>query len=331
MKFKEFVGIDISKLTFDVVLQSNQAFIQCSNKLEGFKKLVNWSIKQSQFTKDETLFCMEHTGIYSLPLASYFAENGFHFIMIPGLQIKRSMGIQRGKDDKIDAKRIAQYAYQKRDSLHPSTLPAKDILYLRKLMSLRDRYVKQKAGFLKDKKEYRDFLKHSENKFIFQMIDSSIRELEKKIAKIECEMKKIVENNELIFKQYMLITSIKGVGMQTAISVIVLTNCFENFQTWRQFASYSGTAPFPYRSGTSIKGKTKVSQLANKKMKALLNMCARTAIQYNHEIKAYYERKIANGDNPMAILNNVRNKLLARIFAVVQRGTPYVNTYKFAS
>lgn len=331
MKFKEFVGIDISKLTFDVVLQSNQAFIQCSNKLEGFKKLVNWSIKQSQFTKDETLFCMEHTGIYSLPLASYFAENGFHFIMIPGLQIKRSMGIQRGKDDKIDAKRIAQYAYQKRDSLHPSTLPAKDILYLRKLMSLRDRYVKQKAGFLKDKKEYRDFLKHSENKFIFQLIDSSIRELEKKIAKIEYEMKKIVENNELIFKQYMLITSIKGVGMQTAISVIVLTNCFENFQTWRQFASYSGTAPFPYRSGTSIKGKTKVSQLANKKMKALLNMCARTAIQYNYEIKAYYERKLIKGDNPMAILNNIRNKLLARIFAVVQRGTPYVNTYKFAS
>lgn len=331
MKFNEFVGIDISKLTFDAVVQSNQAFLNCSNKLEGFKRLVNWTFKQSKFSKEETLFCMEHTGIYSLLLATYFAENNFHFVLIPGLEIKRSLGIQRGKDDKIDAKRIVQYAYQKRDSIEPSTLPAKDILLLRRLMSLRDRLVKHRTGFLKDKKENQMFLKHSENKFIFQQIESSISDLDKRIAKTEKEMMLIVQNNELIFKQFQLITSIVGVGMQTALYVIAFTNCFENFKTWRQFASYSGTAPFPYKSGTSIKGRTKVSHLANKKLKALFNMCARSAIQFNPEIKAYFERKKANGDNGMSIMNSIRNKIIARIFAVVQRGTPYVNTYKFAS
>jgi len=103
------------------------------------------------------------------------------------------------------------------------------------------------------------------------------------------------------------------------------------FDNWRKFASYSGTAPFPYRSGTSIKGRTKVSHLANKKIKTLLNMCARSAIVYNPEIKLYYQKRKDNGDNGMSVINIIRNKLISRIFAVVKRGTPYVNICNYAA
>ena len=241
------------------------------------------------------------------------------------------MGIQRGKNDKIDAKRIAEYAFQKQDKIKLSQLPFKNILKMRRLLSMRDRLVKHRAGFLKDRSENEIFLKKTDNKVLFEVTMKSICDLDKQIIKIEKELRDIVKNDVLISKQYNLITSIKGVGEQTALFTIAFTNCFSSFENWRQFASYSGTAPFPYSSGTSIKGRSKVSHLANKKMKALLNMCARSAIVCNPEMRIYYQNRKEKGDNGMSAMNIIRNKLISRIFAVVKRGTPYVDTFKFAA
>ena len=113
--------------------------------------------------------------------------------------------------------------------------------------------------------------------------------------------------------------------------LIAYTNGFTRFKNSRKFASYCGIAPFPYQSGISIRGKTKVNHLANKKLKTLLDLCAKSAIQYNAEMKQYYERRIKEGKAKMSTINIVRNKLLSRIFAVVQRGTPYVNINKYAA
>ena len=90
-------------------------------------------------------------------------------------------------------------------------------------------------------------------------------------------------------------------------------------------------APFEYTSGTSIRGWTKVSPLADMKLKSLLNMCAIIAVRHDTELKTYYERKIAQGKPKMLVINNIRCKLLARVFAVINRKTPFVNTHKFAA
>jgi transposase len=158
-----------------------------------------------------------------------------------------------------------------------------------------------------------------------------IKELTNQINKIETELDKIVHEDPMIKKQYDLITSIKSVGKQTALYMIAFTNGFTLFENWRKFASYAGTAPFPYQSGISISGRTKVSHLANNKFKALLNLCATSAIVHNPEMKAYFKRRKEEGKNGMSTINIVRNKILARIFAVINRGTPYVNTCKYAS
>ena len=113
--------------------------------------------------------------------------------------------------------------------------------------------------------------------------------------------------------------------------MIAYTDNFSKFENWRKFASYCGIAPFPYQSGTSIKGRTKVSHLANKKLKAIINMCAIYAIQHKPEMKAYYQKRVEQGKNKMSTINIIRNKLIARVFAVVKRKTPYVDTYKFAA
>jgi len=144
-------------------------------------------------------------------------------------------------------------------------------------------------------------------------------------------MLEIIETEEKLNQQYKLITSIPGIGMKTAIYLIIATKGFDAFDDWRKLACYAGVAPFPYQSGTSIKGRNKVHPLADKKLKSLLNMCAICAIRYDKELRAYYERKIKEGKSKMLVINNVRCKLLSRVFAVINRKTPFINTFKFAS
>ncbi len=157
-----------------------------------------------------------------------------------------------------------------------------------------------------------------------------IHYLTKQIKNIETKIVEIIEKERELKQNLTLILTIKGIGMQMATTIIIATENFTKFENWRKFASYCGVAPFPYQSGTSIKGRNRVSQLANKKIKALIHMCAITAIQHNPEMKSYYEKRVEKGKSKMSTINIIRNKLIARIFAVINRQTPYVNIMKFA-
>ena len=148
---------------------------------------------------------------------------------------------------------------------------------------------------------------------------------------VEGEIKKIVDQNETISQQIELVRSVPGVGEQTALNLVVKTQCFSVFHNSRQFACYAGIAPFEFTSGTSIRGRTKVSHMADKKMKALLSMAALSAKKWDPELNKYYHRKVDEGKNPMLVMNNIRNKMIARVFAVINRGTPFVNTQKFSA
>jgi len=130
---------------------------------------------------------------------------------------------------------------------------------------------------------------------------------------------------------YTLLTSIKGIGVILAANIMVTTICFTKFDDSRKYACYCGTAPFKYSSGTSIKGRTKVSQMANKKMKALFNLAALSAIRHDPELKLYFDKRKANGANGMSTINIIRNKIIHRVFAVIKRGTPYVVMAKYAA
>ncbi len=331
MKVSDVIGIDVSKLTIDVRMHVKQKYGQFENSKKGFDKMCQWVYKNNPIPKEEIMFVFEHTGLYSYNLAVYLNRQGIPFYMASGLEIKRSLGISRGKDDKIDATKIARYAYRLRDEIIPYKLPSQELENLKRLFSLRNRLVKQRAGYKASYKEQKRVYRVKDNTILLGVQEKMIKYLTKQINAIEEEMYSIIKGDEKLLKQYNLITSITSIGSQTALSMIVLTAGFTKFKNWRKFASFSGIAPFPNRSGTSIKGKTKVSHLANKKIKALLNLCAINAIQYNLEMKLYYKRRSAEGKHPFSTINAIRNKLLARIFAVVQREQPYVNFLKFAA
>ncbi len=331
MKINETVGIDVSKLTIDVVIHTLKKHKCFRNNEVGFNEMVNWFENCISTPYSEVFIAFEHTGLYSIPLSVFLTKNKFNYALIPGLELKKSLGIVRGKDDKIDATAIALYLYRRRDEIKPYQLPSKNFLEIRRLLSLRDKLVKQRAGFKATNREIKTHLNKSDHKVYFNVHNNMIKALNKEVTTVEKRLLEVVKSDIKLFDMYKLITSIKGVGQQTAIFMITYTNGFTLFENSRKFASYAGVAPFPYKSGTSIKGKDKVHQFANKRFKSLLSNCATCAINCNPEMRLYYQRRLNEGKNKMSTINIVRNKILSRIFAVVERGTPYVDTLKYAS
>ena len=331
MEILDTVGIDMSKLNFDVRIHSTQSYAQFENSNKGFRQLLNWAYKNSPFSSENIFFAFEHTGLYSHKISVYLTEKKVVFALVPGLEIKRSLGLARGKNDKVDATNIAKYAYRLRDEIKPYKLPSEQVQALKRLLSLRDRLVKQRAGFKASSKEQKLVLVKKENRVLFTAQEKMIDYLTKQIEIIEAEMMEIIKSDERLNEQFKSIVSIKGVGKQTALFMIAYTHGFTQFKNWRKFASYCGIAPFPKLSGTSIRGKTKVSNLANKRIKSLLDLCAKSAIQCNLEMKNYYNKRVEQGKNKMSTINIIRNKLLSRIFAVVNRNSPYVDLMKYAA
>lgn len=322
MKFKHVIGIDVSKFTLDCACHHNGAYLQVENNRKGYLKLLKWARKQCGVDPKQILFCFEHTGIYSLVLAIFLDEQQIPCIVQSALAIKRSMGLVRGKNDKADARQIARYANLHMQELKLYQLPSKNLLKLKSLLTLRDRMVQQRASYLASQREYEFCFVKNQNKELFGIHQSMIAAFDKQIGKVEQQMEQIILTDEKLKECYELMQSIRGVGKVIACHMLIYTQAFTCFNTWRQFAAFCGIAPFENRSGTII-NKTKVSQLAHKKIKAKLHLVAMSAIQFNPEMKTYYERRVEEGKNKMSSLNMVRNKMLSRIFAVVKRGTPY--------
>lgn len=269
MNFKEFVGIDVSKSHIDIFIYSKNKHAKFGNSQAGFKMLIAWIEQHVDYAAKDALFAFEHTGLYSLPLSLFLHEGQYRFTLLPGLELKRSMGITRGKNDKDDAKRIAEYAYEKREKIKLYKMPSAIFLKLKRLLSYRERLVKERAAFKGRLKEYNIFLNQEKNNVLFESQGRMIAHLSEEIKTVEKELYRLIKEDEKLIQQFNLIKTIKGVGPQTALVMIVLTNGFTSFGQWRKFVpagnrSYAGTAPFSNESGT-FKGKTKISHLANKR------------------------------------------------------------------
>lgn len=176
-----------------------------------------------------------------------------------------------------------------------------------------------------------DYFKEGDSKFYLDINKRIIRTLNTEIAKIEKEIEVIIKSDDKIKNNYTNLKSVPGIGKIIAFYLIAYTHNFTKFDTARKSCCYCGIAPFENTSGTSIKGRTKVNPLANKMIKALLNMGAMSAIQNYKEFKTYYNNRIDQGYSKMSTLNIVRNKMVFRAFSVVKRGMPYVNLHQFAA
>jgi transposase len=325
MKITHIVGIDVSKLTLDyhhyTGLGENQSV---TNDNKGHKALLRWL--KSNVTKEvkDIMVVMEHTGYYTYKLEQFLFKNQVSYCKKPALDIKRSCGMIRGKSDKADAKMISKYGWMRKDELKPSQPVSDSYLELQQLMAHRDKLVADKASYQSRLKELKLQLA---DKLATQVIKSSqhlLNILSVEIKETEASIEALLQKNEALNNNYLLVKSVKGIGFATAIHFLIATENFSCFDNHRKFACYCGVAPFENSSGTSVRGKTKTSSLANRKIKSLLTMAAICAIQHDPELKEKYQQKVKEGKAKMCALNIIRAKLIERIFAVIKRQSPYI-------
>lgn len=326
-----FIGIDISMDTLDVCILNDcnekQTVLKVENSIKGIEKMID---SASGFEPDsEQRYCFENTGNYGLLLCRMLEDQKICYYQVPALEIKLSQGIQRGKNDRIDAWRIANYLKTFAKDLKPYVLPEKALLKVKNLLTYRNILIKVRTQFKNEKKAFYQASKISDVDFEMEDITYHIQQLDKKITLIEEKIKQQINSEVRINRNFEKITKIKGVGFLTAAYMIVLTNNFTSFQNPRKFNCYAGLAPFEHTSGTSIKGKTKTSKLRNKRIKTVLFNGANSAIIYDEELKAYYKRKKEQGKAHNSIINAVCCKLVYRMFAVVKREQPFVNLVRY--
>lgn len=235
---------------------------------------------------------------------------------------KAQWGIRRGKTDRLDSLMIAQYAYRFKDKARCYTRPSKYLKQLHSLFTFRDLQVKIKTELLVHAKELRSMLQgDGAVSYIYQRCQMQLSRLVKEIKKIEEKILEILQKEQELKDNYDRITSIKGISFVNAIALIIYTANFTKFDDARKLACYAGVVPFERTSGSSVRKKARVSGFANKKLKTLLTQAARCAIVYDPFLRMYYRRKVEEGKHKSLILNNVRNKLIHRIFALVRDQT----------
>jgi len=324
MKVLSIIGADLSKDSIDLFCHDQQTHLKIDNNATGFNALVGW-LKQQGIALPQAMIVMEHTGRCSYHLEAFLHRKHVFFAKVAALTIKRSLGLVRGKNDHIDARRIARFGFEKRDLLVAALKADPALERLQMLYAARKTLVRHCASLKCSLKEYGRILQASDP--LVKAMATSVDALTTQIKKLEAQIEQLLRSSEPLCRTFKLLKSVIGVGPIVATATIVKTGNFTRFDNSRKFCCYCGTAPFEHRSGTSIRKKTKISHLADKDMKTLLTQAAKTALQHDPEIKQYYLRRQQMGKNNSSTINVIKTKIIARMFAVIKRQTPFEKQY----
>jgi transposase len=320
---KLVIGFDVSKDSLDYcILQGVDRSIESRGVIRNDKKsILKWIKKLGD---NHCTVSMEHTGNYGALLASLLTQEGICFYMVNPLDVKMSMGVQRGKTDAVDAYRIAMFTISNAHRLKPYRLPTEKLRKLKVLVTSRERYLKISVQLKNSLRADLILAKTLNMKDLVKEGKKHINNINKTINTLEKQMLEIIRSSQELKESYDKIKRVIGVGPITATKCIIETDNFLSFTNARQFSCYCGLAPFPYQSGSSVKGRTRTHHLRNKALKSILFNAAGSAIQHDPQLKRYYARKVNEGKHKLTVLNAVANKLVLRIFAVVNREEPFV-------
>lgn len=337
-KIKAYLGIDVSKQWFDLSFFTVQNAIKkemitqrFDNTLSGLKQMGKL-LKQHQVTMNEnSLLVIENTGVYHRLIWAYCSQKNLPIHIGNAAQIKWSLGIVRDKDDKADSKRLCIYCYKHWEDLKPTQALDPKLLQLKDMLTARTHLIKQQNST----KQYINELKSSNSKEVHQIMEKSLQAaiegLKQSLTEVENQINKLLKENEAIQNNYKLLQSVPGIGPVTAVYLICCTNNFSMEFSGKTLASYAGVAPFGHSSGSSIKWRNKVHKMANKDLKKLLHLGARSIVTNRDEFRQYYQRKAQEGKADLSIINAVRNKILLRAAAVIKKQQRYVENYKKAA
>ena len=310
-EIREFIGIDISKATFNTY-SSELGAMEFSNDEQGFVEFLS-------VIDQENCCVMEATGAYHHRLAMFLNEQGIMVSVSNALAIKRygQMKFKRNKNDKADAKLIWSYAD---DQGIKFWQPLADYLEVcRSHQAVVSLYLKQNTQ-LKNKLEFLT-AKGEVKGNVVRSLKLQLKRVRKEIETLESEMEAIIKENDP--ELLTCLRSIPGIGKKTAMFLIVFTNGLQGFENPKQLISYLGLAPTERTPGSTIRGTSRISRAGNPKLRSMMFLCSFTAYKKNGPCLALYNRLIAKGKTPKLALIAVANKLLKQVFAISKSRIPF--------
>jgi transposase len=312
-KITKFFGIDVSKEVFDVTTDQGNHF-QFTNNAEGHEKLSD--------LLDESCQCvMEATGSYHQSLASWIFAKGHAVSVVNPLVIKR-FAQMRLRLAKTDSKMIQRYGESEGPALwNPPQEFVSQAFEINGLVSL---LIRQRTA-LKNKL-HSVSQKPGNFSIVTKAITKEVQQLDRQVASLESSMEQLIRSHQ--GELFVNLCSIPGIGKKTAMFLIVVTNGFANFENSKQLSAYLGLAPTIRRSGSSVRGQSRISKTGNGAIRNLLFMCSFTACEKNKACRELFSRLVEKGKSKKLALIAVANKLIKQALAIAKNGGLYNENYQ---
>jgi transposase len=327
---ENLVGVDVSADFFDLT-----AYNSVSSKYspaehfesnpEGLEKLQKY-LEAHAMTVSNTVFCLEATGVYVEPLAYFLVAKGYRIAMEAPHKTKRAFYPLGPKTDPLDSRQLAEYAFRFFDQL-PFWVPSDIIVeQIRVLLTTREQLTRQSTAT-------KNALKAIQRKMVRTppaetAFESTIEHLKTQIKQIDQELKNRTSGHPTFGPTVALILTIPSVGILLAAHLLTLSEGFTKPLEARLIASHLGICPLPFQSGTSVHRRSKSRGGGHAILRKLLYLAAMGLRTHQPQFKHYFLRKTEQGKAKSLVLNNIENRLLKLICAIVRTQTPYIADYK---
>ena len=290
-----------------------------ANKLTGWQDLLDWTLKNTGLAIVELHFVMEATGIYHEQLATFLTEAGAKVSVVNPAQVKfyaQGLGV-RSKNDKKDSVVLARYGLKENPTLWQPEAP--EIRTLKALLARFD-------GIEKDLQREKNRQEKAENSLAPEEVVGSltlmIEQLETEQKRLDKLIEEHINKHDKLKENKVLLESIPAVGKVIATRMLMVIGS-RQFEDAHQCAAYLGLVPVQHESGSSVRGRSKLSKAGNPVIRAKLYMAAIVAIRYNPDIKAQYQRLTSKGKSKMSALGAAMRKLVQICFGVLKHQQPY--------
>lgn len=325
---KQAIGIDISKDTFTACLSSLSVngTIRLSpvevfkNNKSGFNRLLRWA-KPMVDSTGSLVFLMESTGVYYQKLAHHLHGIGkVVHVVLPNKSAHYAKSLNvKTKTDAVDARVLARFGTERTHRIWepPSALLAE----LRNLTRYYVQLQEQKTAvnnMVQSKQEA-----HHVQSFILNSNKQLVRQIDRQIERCKQQIEQLIAGDRALSERVDQLASIKGVGRLTVAVILGETRMFEGIENVRQLSSYAGYDVVERESGTSVKGKTRISKKGNRYIRNALYFPAMVACRFNPDLKEFYLRVIRNKPSKMVGQVAVQRKLLVLMYSLYKNGTRY--------
>ncbi len=322
---KIIVGIDVSKLTLDVcvLVDGKMSYSVIDNRKAAIGRFFRKLRKEHGGATIQV--GMENTGLYNWNLYSAVEGSDVEVLVINALHLKKSLGLVRGKNDRVDAARIATFVQSNGQQMSPGRLPQRSLRKLKLLVAHRKRLIRTRTALRVSAKELSMFRDPELCKDVQRSTKKITAQLDREILEIEKRIGELIASCPEMAHKFKLVTSVPGVGKVLGWELLIKTDLFRSISDPRKLACYAGVVPFEFSSGTSVLRKPRVSVYADRALKKLLHLAALRVVQLDGELQDYYLRKVSEGKNKMSVINALRNKIVARVCSAINNDRHYQN------